>query len=249
MTNVEALKILYQKLGGDITVVSLMNTTVELLKAISEIYDKNSIAMTNSAAILDLSNADIFTNDQLGSLIDRTITTISIPEIDAVGDYVFAFCRNLAEINFEAPEKINTIGKYAFAYNAFTALDLSESAGLNLIDDYAFQNCSISNIKLPINVNGNGYALGNSAFRNTALTTLDLRGCAQLKTAALKDAPITSVYFDKLSTVAASVFSTGTSTLTDIYYTGTQAEWESISGMADAGIGVGVTIHYEYTPE
>lgn len=37
--------------------------------------------------------------------------------------------------------------------------------------------------------------------------------------------------------------------LTDIYYAGTQAEWESIQGLDRAGIPQSCTIHYEYTPE
>ena len=35
----------------------------------------------------------------------------------------------------------------------------------------------------------------------------------------------------------------------NIYYTGTQAEWESISGISGAGFKGTETIHYEYTPE
>lgn len=41
----------------------------------------------------------------------------------------------------------------------------------------------------------------------------------------------------------------GCTGLTDIYYTGTQTQWEAIEGLADAGIPEGATIHYEYTPE
>ena len=36
------------------------------------------------------------------------------------------------------------------------------------------------------------------------------------------------------------------SNLTDIYYAGTQAQWEAIEGLSDASIPSGVTIHYEY---
>lgn len=47
------------------------------------------------------------------------------------------------------------------------------------------------------------------------------------------------------------MFQSGTFTgsgLTDIYYTGTQVQWEAIASLSDAGIPQGCTIHYEYTP-
>lgn len=46
------------------------------------------------------------------------------------------------------------------------------------------------------------------------------------------------------------MFQSGTFTgsgLTDIYYTGTQVQWEAIASLSDAGIPQGCTIHYEYT--
>ena len=49
-----------------------------------------------------------------------------------------------------------------------------------------------------------------------------------------------------LTTIGNEAFD-GCTALTDIYYTGTQAQWEQITIGTDA-IPQGVTIHYESTP-
>lgn len=41
---------------------------------------------------------------------------------------------------------------------------------------------------------------------------------------------------------------TGCTGVTDIYFGGTQAEWEAITGLSGAGVPAGATLHYEYTP-
>ena len=70
---------------------------------------------------------------------------------------------------------------------------------------------------------------------------------------AFTNSGITTLYFSTelqefLNSGSGQTVFGGATALTDIYYTGTQAQWETITGLSGAGIGAGVTVHYEYTP-
>jgi hypothetical protein len=71
-------------------------------------------------------------------------------------------------------------------------------------------------------------AIGNEAFWD----------CSNLLSATIPDS---------LATLGTSVFGS-CNHLADIYYTGTQAQWEAIAGLSGADIPQGCTVHYEYNP-
>lgn len=129
-----------------------------------------------------------------------------------------------------------------------------EPVGVVAVGDYAFYGCigltAVEFENVPIGNNEIGY----SAFAQCPyLTSLDLRGFRTVRYNAFNASGITSLYFSTeiaefVNGSGQTVFG-GATQLTDIYYTGTQAQWEAIRGLSDAGISADVTIHYEYTPE
>ena len=116
-----------------------------------------------------------------------------------------------------------------------------------MIDEGAFEsNTDITSAILPNTIT----TIGIDAFSGcTALASVKLPesltsigayafyGCTSL----------TSIIIPKsITSIGVNAFSE--SGLTDLYYTGSQAEWQAITGIADIGLGSGVTIHYDYKP-
>ena len=122
------------------------------------------------------------------------------------------------------------IGSYAFfGCTGLTSIEFEEiPEGNNIVGSYAFSGCS-------------------------NLTLLNLIGFKEIYFRAFENSGITKIYFSTEleeftnGSSGEKVFD-GMSALTDIYYTGTQEQWESILGLSGAGVPVGVTIHYEYDP-
>lgn len=115
-TNVDALKTLYEQLGGDPADVANCSTSVEVLNAISSKYGGAADASINPDAINNI--AAIASSIGGGSadfaaLIDRSITSVVIPEgVTKIGSYAFAECFSLESVVI--PEGVTTIGNNAF---------------------------------------------------------------------------------------------------------------------------------------
>lgn len=133
--------------------------------------------------------------------------------------------------------------------NAFADFSLLTTVilpnGLTTIGYGSFSNCfALASINFPSSLD----EIGEGAFANTLLTSVDLSntqisiinpytfsGCEQLATVYLPE----SLKYDGV--IATKAFE-NCSSLTDIYYAGTRAEWEQISIDEDA-IPERVTIH------
>ena len=79
-------------------------------------------------------------NTTLISLIDRTVTSIEIPEgTTSIGFYAFAYCLSLASIII--PDGVTSIGSGAFAFcTSLTSITIPDS--VTSIDDGAFEDCT-----------------------------------------------------------------------------------------------------------
>lgn len=143
-----------------------------------------------------------------------------------------AFQYNTLITNVEMPNSVLTIENgdmygpvgYGCFYECINLTNIKLSENLTSIGSFAFQYCtSLTSITIPDSVTSIGSAFGNC----TSLTSI--------------------IIPDSVTSIGNSAFDNCAS-LTDIYYTGTQAEWKAITGIGSAGIPAGATIHYNYTP-
>ncbi|MCH5324199.1 MAG: leucine-rich repeat protein [Eubacterium sp.] len=154
-------------------------------------------------------------------------TLISIPDsITSIGNYAFAGCYNLASIIM--PNSVISIGDFAFVgCSNLTSIIIPNS--VTSIGEFAFCNCSsLTSIIIP----GSVTSISESIFA----------GCFGLTYITINDS-VTSIGYDAFY----QCFD-----LTDVYYTGTQEQWNEIDiNIDDYGNDalLNATIHYhgEYT--
>lgn len=101
---------------------------------------------------------------------DPTLTNITMPKVESIGDNVFRNCTNLALTSL--PSGLTQIGEYAF-YGCSKLALTSLPSGLTQFNRYVFSGCS----KLALTFLPDELALINSyAFENcTGLTTLTFK--------------------------------------------------------------------------
>lgn len=114
----------------------------------------------------------------------------------------FWACESLSEINI--PNKIITIGYDAFSKSGLKKIDFEKNSRLTEISSQAFINSKLESITIPSTV----VEIGRIAFQNTELEWVIFEGNKNLE--------IVNHAFD------------GCDKLTDVYYTGTEEEWNEI---------------------
>ena len=164
--------------------------------------------------------ANLYLNGEL-------LTDVVIPNnITNISNCLFAGCNSI--ISIEIPESVTKIGKAAFC-NCINLVDIIIPDTISVIDFASFANCtSLNEIIIPDSVT----TIGGHAFY----------GCSNLVNITIPNS-VTNIYdhaFNycnnlKSITISDSVTNIGgytflnCSRLTDIYYTGTTAEWNRIS--------------------
>lgn len=119
-----------------------------------------------------------------------------------ISDFAFAECSALVSVTI--PEGLESIGAFAF-FNCDSLTELIAGTGVKSIGDAAFFSCdSLTGITLPAGVE----SIGNVAFSD----------CVGLTGAAI---PVS------VTVIGIDVFS-GCTALKDIYYSGTQEQWNAI---------------------
>ncbi len=132
----------------------------------------------------------------------ESLTGVTLPNgVTSVGDYAFHGC-GLTSI--ELPDGVTTVGMDAFMYcEALTRATIPES--VESIGSGAFDSCtSLTDIRIPQNVT----SIGEFTFYN----------CASMKSVTLPEG---------LTSIGRSTFR-GCDALTDVYYSGTIADWDNI---------------------
>ena len=159
----------------------------------------------------------------------RLIKSITIPEgVTYIGDYAFA---GVADIKFigskleyiNMPDSVTSIGKYAFSgCGSLTNITIPE--GVTLINDYTFDSCSsLTSVSVPSGVTG----ISECAFYNCkSLTTIEL--------------PSSLKWIDTW----AFMYCTN---LKDVYYTGSQAQWDAMGIDKNYQQLLNATIHFNST--
>lgn len=180
----------------------------------------------------------------------NSLTSVTIPNgVTSLENYVFSQCRGLTEVTI--PEGVTSIGDEAFLNcNSLTSVTIPE--GVVSLGASVFEECtSLTSVTIPDSVT----SIGEGAFYNciglssvaipdgvTSLSKDVFLGCIDLTSIVIPDG-VTSIgdsafqWCDCLASIVIpdSVTSIGTDTfrgcysLTDVYYAGTEEEWEQIS--------------------
>lgn len=159
--------------------------------------------------------------------------------------------RGSSTTNIEIPDGVTAIGNDAF-YGMEYLEGITIPETVTSIGSGAFNSCiRLTNVAIPESVTSIGAA---AFFYCTALTAITIpESITALPINCFADCyTMQSIYLPSTLTELGSESlkvraSTGTYSL-DIYFGGTQVEWEALTGLSDAGIPAGATIHYEYTP-
>ena len=137
--------------------------------------------------------------------------------VTSIGDCSFSSCYSLVDVTI--PNGIINIGESAF-YGCFNLTSVTIPDSVIGIEDYAFQRSGLTSITIPNRVTSIGRA------------TFD--GCGNLTSVIIPDS---------VTSMGDFAFS-GCSSLTDVYYSGSEAQWNQIAidGYNDPLINA--TIHY-----
>ena len=189
-----------------------------------------------------------------------TIETVYIPNgVTKIGDYVFSGCDSLRSVNI--PDGVTFIGEGAFDC-CFGLTSIAIPASVTSIGSYAFSNCSsvtvhISDIASWCNVSF-GNETANPLYHGRYLyideiEVIDLvipDGVTNIGDYAFYNCDsLTSITIpDSVTTIGGYAFHWCDS-LTDVYYEGTEEEWNSIAIGSDNYPLTNATIHYNYVNE
>lgn len=202
-----------------------------------------------------------------------SITGMTIGKnIKSIDDFTFNGCSNLTGVTI--PDSVTSIGEFAFAY-CISLTSVTMGNGVTSIGKNAFYGCShLTNITIPNSVTSIGVNaffgcsnLNGTTYNNAIYLGNTKEPCLYLLKAVNKNitsatihkttkfigenafydcSSLTSVTIpDSVTKIGYAAFSNCNS-LTDIYYQGTEAEWENIE-IASVGNECldNVTIHFE----
>ena len=142
------------------------------------------------------------------------------PGVTSIGDRAFYSCESLNHADL--PNTITRIGEAAFFFVHHLHMEIPDS--VTVIEDNAFSWCGLDDVvKLPAEL----VSIGKGAFSFTYITTF--------------------IVPDSLVTVGESAFR-ACPNLSDVYYTGTEAQWHNIDVGANNEFLQDATIHYNYHP-
>ena len=153
----------------------------------------------------------------------RSLTSITIPDsVTSIGDYAFCGCTSLTSATIG--NSVTSIGKYTF--DGCTSLtDVTIGNGVTSIGSYAFYYCRFTSVTIPNSVT----SIGDWVFYN----------CQRLTSVTIPNS---------VTSIGDSAFRYCTR-LKDVYYTGSQSEWNKINIGSDNQCLTNATIHYNWGVE
>ena len=244
---------LYSKDGKTLIqyAVGKSNTTFEIPSGVTTI---DAYAFYNCTSLTSIVIPASVTSIGEGAFMYcSSLTSITIPaSVTTIGSWAFKGCTSLTSITI--PEGVTTIGSYAFeGCSGLTSIVIPDS--VTTIGWYAFKGCT----SLTYNVYDNGKYLGNESnpylvlgeATSTSITSCEINeNCKVICGYAFYNcASLTSI------TIPASVTSIGEgafmfcSSLTDVYYEGTEEQWNAILIGAVNTELTNATIHYNYVAD
>ena len=193
-----------------------------------------------------------------------SLTSVTIPDsVTSIGYFAFSSCDSLSSITI--PDSVTSIGGHAFQYcKSLTGVTIPD--GVTSIEEYVFYDCkSLTSVTIPDTVTFIGlmaFCGCNSLMSITIPDSVTIIGCdafcgcTSLTNVTIPDS-VTSIksytfeYCSSLTsiTIPVSVTSIGyevfryCNSLSDIYYQGSESEWNAIS-IGNYAIPSSVVIHY-----
>ncbi len=176
-----------------------------------------------------------------------SLASVSIGDaVTAIGDYAFYGCRMLKDLTI--PDSVTVIGRWSFGDCGLTSVIIPDS--VIIIGDSAFSTSnSITSITIPDSVT----TLGDYAFNCCeGLTSVTIgNNVTKIGYATFSGCKnLLKVNFgSSITTIESSAFKWCNS-LTDVYYSGTEDEWNNISidnTYAGNDLLLNATIHYRIT--
>lgn len=202
---------------------------------------------------------------------DTSLMSVTIPSsVKTIGDSAFQACQGLSSVtvsdgveiicqnafsgctnlkSISLPASIEEVGSAAFFQCAeMTSATFASGSKQVKMGDNLFTQCyKLMSVKLPQNID----RIGEGMFQNCRmLPGVEIpQGAESIGGSAFASCLGMSVVIipDSVTTIGIAAFSN--SPLTDIYYTGTEAQWNSISKIGDTASAVSkATMHYNYVP-
>ncbi len=194
-------------------------------------------------ARIEVASANPYYCDLDGVLFNKNATEIIYYPEGRIGEYVipssvttigegaFAGCTGLASVSI--PDSVTSIGDWAFSYcTGLTSVTIPGS--VTYIGDWTFEGCSGLTSAGPIG-SGCDYQFGwTDSIPSNAVS-----GCSGLTSITIPDS---------VTSIAEWAFDECTS-LQDVYYSGTQEQWQAISIGSDNDPLTGAVIHYGFKPD
>ena len=180
-------------------------------------------------------------------LTNSNFTTYTIhKDTQIIASDVFKSCNRLTNISI--PDSVTSISGYAF-YDCGSLTSVVIGDSVTSIENEAFCNCSsLTSVVIPDSVT----SIGNEAFCNcSSLTSVVIgdsvpsigdeafRNCSSLTSVVIPDS-VTSIGSDAFY---------GCSSINDVYFTGTEEEWDNIVLEGGNQYLTDATIHLGYVPK
>ena len=172
----------------------------------------------------------------------ESITSVSIPDgVTSIGDNAFSVCVTLHDVTI--PDSVTSIGEYAFYWSPVHNIRIPN--GITTIRKGTFSYCGLSTLTIPDTVT----TIEDSAFLGCPLSSLTIPDsvtyigasafsvCENLTSLTIP-ASVTYIGEDALNL---SAYPSETIPHCDIYYGGTEAQWQALS--AAANVSENVTVH------
>ena len=170
-----------------------------------------------------------------------SLTSVTIPDsVTSIGPLAFEFCSNLTNVTMS--DGITNIGNNAFSHcTSLSNVTLPDN--LLSIGDHAFYECSsLASLKIPDGVT----CIGVAAFAGTALKEIAIpNGITSIPISMCnRCTSLTSVKIPSSITSIESYAFSGCSSLTDVYYGGSEEDWKNITLGSDNASLENANIHY-----
>ena len=234
-------------ISGDLLLITEENTPDYFWNG-TQILEIESNDTSGYNKILDYITYEINNNEVTITECDTSISgvhiipnTIEGYPVTSIGDETFYNCRNLTSITI--PNSVTSIGVEAFAScTSLTSITIPES--VTNIGFSAFSGCtSLESITIPNSVTSIGYS---AFYQCTSLTSIVIPSSVTSigeSTFEFCDNLINIIIPDNITSIYINAFN-NCDNLTDVYYEGSEEEWNNIEIDENNEPLLNVTIHY-----